>query len=406
MLTHLAVFHLKIAARFNTKLQLGITGRQQTFELLKSKINTTDHVVWMHCASLGEFEQGLPVLETLKKEFPHYKIVLSFFSPSGYEVKKNTPIADVVVYLPFDTKADATTFIELAHPKLAIFVKYEIWPHYLRVLKERAIQTILISALFRKQQIFFKPYGRFMKRALYTFNHIFTQDKASKDLLNHYTISNVSVAGDTRFDRVINQLAIDNTLDFITEFKGDSICIVAGSTWPEDEKLLIPYINASNDNAKFIIAPHNIKPQLIKNLQKQLKKPTALFSEKDTSDLKNSSVFILDTIGVLSKVYHYADIAYVGGAMGHTGLHNTLEAAVFGVPIVIGKNHKEFPEASAMISKKGLLTISNQKELNTAFNKLLKDAAFRKESGQNNAQYIYENKGAVIQIMEYLRTYL
>jgi len=406
MLTHLAVFNLKIAARFNTKLQLGMSGRKQTFKLLKSKIGASDKVIWTHCASLGEYEQGLPVLELLKQEFPEYKFVISFFSPSGYEIKKNTPIADVVVYLPFDTKAQAKTFIELANPIMAIFVKYEIWPNYLEELKKQSIHTVLISALFRKQQIFFKSYGRFMRRALYKFNHIFTQDEASKALLNQYHVSNVSISGDTRFDRVSNQLAIDNSLDYISEFKNNAICIVAGSTWPEDEKLLIPYINTSENNVKFIIAPHNIKPQLITDLQKQITKPTVLYSKKDSSNLKNASVFILDTIGILSKVYYYADIAYIGGAMGHTGLHNTLEAAVFGVPIVIGKNHEGFPEAKAMISNNGMLSISNQKELNKALDLFVTDINTRQKFGQNNTNYINENKGAVIQIIAYLRKYL
>jgi len=406
MLTHLAAFNLKIAARFNNKLRLGINGRKETFKRLKSKIKPKDKVIWMHCASLGEYEQGLPVLEILKKEYSSYKIVLSFFSPSGYEIRKNASIADAVVYLPFDTEKNAIAFVEQIHPTMAIFVKYEIWPNYLKALKQHSVHTLLISALFRKQQIFFKPYGGFMKRALKKFDHIFTQDEASKILLNHHRISPVSIAGDTRFDRVANQLALDNSLDFISQFKGDSICIVCGSTWPEDEELLIPYINASENTLKFIIAPHNIKPELIKNLQKRISKPTVLFSEKGASTLKNATVFILDTIGILSKVYHYADVAFIGGAMGRTGLHNTLEAAVFGLPIVIGKNYDAFPEAFAMIKNKGLVSISNQKELTTTLNLFVKDSITRHEFGQNNVNYINENRGAVIQIMEYLRKYL
>ena len=405
--TNIAVFHLKIAAVFNSKLKLGVIGRKDTFNILRSKIRPEDKVIWLHCASLGEYEQGLPVFEALKKDYPTHKIVLSFFSPSGYEIRKNTSIADAVIYLPFDTWKNASKFIELTHPSLVIFVKYEVWPNYLKALKAKKIHTVLISALFRKNQIYFKPYGSLMRGALKTFNHIFTQDANSKILLDSIEYPNVTVAGDTRFDRVSNQLAIDNTLDFIKEFKHDGLCLVAGSTWPEDEKLLIPFINASKDRClKFIIAPHNIKPHLIKDLQERINKPTVLFSEKEAHNLKEASVFILDTIGLLTKVYKYADIAYIGGAMGNTGLHNALEAAVFGVPIIIGKNYNKFPEAQAMLDSGGLVSIHDLPTLTNAIETLIKIPEKTAKSGASNKRYIQKNKGAVIHITDYLRTYL
>ena len=402
ILTYIAGFHIKIIAHFNPKLNLGVKGRAKTFGKLKTVISPQDKVVWFHCASLGEYEQGLPVFEKIKKQYSKHKIVLSFFSPSGYEVRKNAPIADVVIYLPLDTSKNANRFLTLVHPDLVVFVKYEFWPNYLNVLKNRGVTSILISALFRKDQSFFKFYGKWMQKYLFTFEHIFVQNTASKKLLNSINYSNVTVSGDTRFDRVSNQLQADNTLEFIEQFKQDKLCVVVGSTWPEDEELFIDFINSASDELKFIIAPHNIKSQDIIRLKTKIKKKTILFSEKDTVNLVNTQVFIIDTIGLLSKIYSYADIAYVGGAMGTTGLHNILEPAVFGVPIIIGNNYSNFPEAFDMIALGGLFSISNQSAFDTVLNSLIDDKSKRLESGKINTEYIYKNKGAVTQIINHL----
>lgn len=402
ILTHIASFHLKLIAGFNSKLKLGVNGRAETFQILEANIKANDRVIWAHCASLGEFEQGLPVFEALKKERPNHKLVVSFFSPSGYEVKKNTPIADAVVYLPLDTQANAENFIKALHPELAIFVKYEIWPNYLLELRRQNIKAILISATFRENQSLFKFHGGLMLKALKTFDHIFVQNKASEQLLAFKGFKNISCAGDTRFDRVSNQLLQNNHLDFIEAFKQNQLCVVAGSTWPEDEAILGEFINKSDANTKFILAPHNIKSNQIKSFAKTLNKPTVLFSEKDGKDLSQFQVFIVDTIGLLSKIYHYADIAYVGGAMGKTGLHNTLEAAVFGVPIIIGNHYDKFPEASEMINLGGMFSVSNSKELNTTISDLISNADSRTKAGSINRDYIAKNKGAVHQIMSYL----
>jgi len=402
ILTHIAAFHIKIAALFNYKLKLGVKGRAETFTVLKAKIGEQDHVIWFHCASLGEYEQGLPVFEEIKAKHPNHKIVLTFFSPSGFEIKKNTPIADCVVYLPLDTAKKARRFLDLVHPELVVFVKYEIWPNYLTEIKKRQINAILISALFRKNQRFFKSSGKWMQKALFAFNHIFVQNDESKKLLAQIGFYQVTVSGDTRFDRVSNQLNINNKLHSIETFKQDKLCVVAGSTWPEDEALLIDFINNDTSNTKYIIAPHNIKSGQISSLKNKLEKVSILYSEKDLGDLINASVFIIDTIGILSKIYSYADIAYVGGAMGTTGLHNTLEPAVFGAPIVIGNNHEKFPEARAMIANKGMFSIKNQTEFNYILNQLIKSDDFRIKAGRLNADYIFKNKGAVKQIMAYL----
>ncbi len=401
---YLASFALKIIANFNTKIKLGVQGRAETFTKLKSNIKPNDKTLWFHCASLGEYEQGLPVFTELRKDYPNHKIVLSFFSPSGFEIRKNAPFADVVIYLPLDSKAQAKRFLDIVNPELTIFVKYEIWPNILNELKKRRLKAVLISASFRENQSFFKWYGKHTKNALFAFNHIFTQNEASKKLLEKIGYTNATVSGDTRFDRVFNQLAQDNTLNFISEFKGDSLCVVIGSSWPDDEKLIVSYINTeANKDTKFIIAPHNIKATQIEGLKNSISKDCVLFTKKEGKTLNNYQVLILDTIGLLTKVYNYADIAYVGGAMGATGLHNTLEAAVFGVPIIIGKNHEKFPEAQNMIDNNGMISISNKSELRKTLNLFVNDEEIRNQFGLNNFNFIKKNKGSVIQILNFLR---
>jgi 3-deoxy-D-manno-octulosonic-acid transferase len=395
---------LKCGAWFNKKLAQGVKGRLNTFKILEDHLDNNDKTLWFHCASLGEYEQGLPVFEGLRKAYNNHKVVLSFFSPSGYEVRKNSPIADIVVYLPIDTKSNAKKFIKQVNPELTIFVKYDIWPNFLNELKRKQKRAILISAAFRKNQSFFKFYGAPLRAALFSFEHIFTQNNISKELLQSINYNQVTVSGDTRFDRVSSQLDIDNSLDFIETFKDNKLCVVAGSTWPEGETLLINYINSkAPKDVKFIIAPHNIKPTQIKHLQEKINSESVLYSEMDKKPLSDSTVFIVDTIGILTKIYNYADIAYVGGALGNTGLHNTLEPAVFGVPIIIGNNYDKFPEAKAMLSDGGMFSVSNQKELDKVLTELIENDNKRGKSGRQNTAYITKNKGAVIQILNYLR---
>lgn len=396
-------FVLKGIALFNHKIKLGVKGRANTFDILKNEIKKDDQTLWFHCASLGEYEQGLPIFNQLRKDYPKHKIVLTFFSPSGYEIRKNAPFADVVVYLPLDTKSNAKQFIKLVNPDLTVFVKYEIWPNYLNEIKKNGLRAILISAVFRKDQSFFKWYGTQTKQALFAFEHIFTQNEDSKNLLESIGYKNATVSGDTRFDRVLNQLQIDNTLDFIETFKQDKLCIVIGSSWPEDEAILVPYINQCKHDVKFIIAPHNIKAKQIEGLKNSIKKDTVLFSNKESSNLKDSEVFIVNTIGILSKIYSYADIAYVGGAMGTTGLHNILEPAVFGVPIIIGPNHKKFPEAQAMIDYGNVFSLNDFSSLKNKLDLLIENESVRKETSQKSFNFVKEKEGAIIQILYYLR---
>ena len=404
--TELVRLLLPVFGRFNTKLKKGIDGRQNTFKILQKHIQKGDDVFWFHCASLGEYEQGLPVFEQLKAKNPEAKIVLSFFSPSGYEIRKENPITPITVYLPLDTKKKVHKFLQLTDPKLVVFVKYELWPNYLKALKNHTAKVVLISALLRPDQYFFKFYGKQWKRLFFCFDHIFTQNIESKKLLQNIGYQNITIAKDTRFDRVSNQLKQDNTLPFIEDFKNGKLCIVAGSTWFEDEQVLIPYIQNAPKSIKFIIAPHLIQKQKIQKLKDALGSKAVLYSNYKEETLAEKQVFIVDTIGLLSKVYSYADLTYIGGGMGTSGLHNTLEAAVFGIPIIIGKNYQKFPEAKEMLQDGGLFSIKNSADLNNVLDGLIKDEKHRKNCGQKNGVYVANNKGASTAILEKVKNFL
>jgi 3-deoxy-D-manno-octulosonic-acid transferase len=383
-------------------MRLFIKGRVNVLENISTRINPGDKTIWFHCASLGEYEQGLPIMDAVKSGYPEYKIVLTFFSPSGYENKKDSPVADIVCYLPLDTRTNARQFVELVHPSLVVFVKYEFWPNYLFELKKKNIPALLVSGLFRKNQSFFKTYGVFMRKALRTIDYFFVQNSMSESLLKSIGIENVQVSGDTRFDRVSHQIEQDNTLPFLDNFKGNSVCVVCGSTWPEDEAILLPFINNSPGHVKFIIAPHIIDTAKIESFRRKIDKPSALYSQKDSEDLSKTSVFIVDTIGLLTRIYSYADIAYVGGAMGNSGLHNILEPATFGVPIVIGKNFEKFPEAIRLQSLAALFSVSTSEEIEEIMNKLIGDEKFRSKTGMIAGHYVNSNTGATAIIMDYI----
>lgn len=399
-----ASFFLNIIAKFNKKLKLFVEGRNQTFQKLSNVISENDKVIWFHCASLGEFEQGRPILEKLKEQYPTYKIVLTFFSPSGYEVRKDYKLADVVCYLPLDTKLNARKFLDITHPELVFFVKYEFWPNILNELKKRSIKTLLVSGIFRKNQVFFKWYGGWMRKALNAFEHFFVQDKNSKILLHSINFNNVTVSGDTRFDRVYEITKQDNRLLFIEEFKDNKYTIVAGSTWKEDEELLVKYINnEASENEKFIIAPHNIKKEEIQKLKNSINKKVVLFSEKEQKELNKYQVFIIDTVGILTKIYSYANVAYVGGGYTKSGVHNVLEPATFGIPIVIGPNYHKFNEAIDLVNEEACFVISDSKKLSVLLSKLFQLKQFRETAGNNALKYVIDKTGATTKILYYLK---
>lgn len=382
-------------------------GRKSVFQQLSNTLKPEDKTIWFHAASLGEYEQGLPVIEKIKILCPNHKIILTFFSPSGFENKKNNTVCYSTIYLPLDSKSNAKRFIELVHPEFVFFIKYEYWPNYLNELERNHIKTYLISGVFRKNQAFFKWYGGFYRDALTSFSHFFVQNKSSEELLLRLGHTNVSVSGDTRFDRVVSILDRDNQLDFIQQFKqnklGEKIkLIVIGSSWPKDDNLLINYINHTKEPVKFVIAPHNINSSQILEIKNAIGKRVILFSEIENSNIADYDVLIIDNIGMLTKIYSYADIAYVGGGFGNPGVHNILEPATFGIPIIIGPNFTHFEEAISLVNKGGCITIDNQQKLNSTFNQLLQNDDLRMEKGKISASFVQLNKGATDRILNHV----
>lgn len=402
IIVYLAQILLIPISFFVPKIKLFRKGRMETFRILKNNIPTNSPVIWIHAASLGEYEQGLPIIEPLRSCYPDHKIVISFFSPSGYEVRKNNTHADATVYLPLDTPTLVNKWMETLNIKMALFVKYEYWPNYLKALKKREIPTYLISGIFRENQIFFKPYGGFYRNCLSTFDHFFLQNDESVTLLASLGYQNTTKSGDTRFDRVAKIAYQDNTLDFVKEFKGNDPLIVFGSTWPHDEMILSQYVNQNKSGVKFLIAPHNIKEEQLKQLEAQLSVSHIRYSNMTQSQLADRKVLIVDTIGLLTKIYAYADIAYVGGGFGNPGVHNTLEPATFGCPVVIGPNYQRFQEAIDLIEHNGAISIRNQEQFNQKIDLLIENTNFRLETGRKAKEFIQTNIGATPLIINHL----
>ena len=399
----LANLILPIVGLFNKKIKKGVIGREKTFDYLNSNIKKEDSVFWFHCASLGEYEQGLPVFKNLKESYPDAKIILSFLSPSGYEIRRENPITPHVVYLPLDTPKNVKSFLKITSPKLVVFIKYEIWPNYLNTLKNHPAKVYLVSALFRPEQIYFRSSTKYFSKILWSFDHIFTQNQISKKLLETIGYKSVTVTKDTRFDRVSNQLKQNNILPIIEKFKGKHLCLVAGSTWPEDIEVMRPFINKSQKELKFIIAPHKIDSDEIFKLRKKLGEKAELYSNKELVNIEEKQILIIDSIGMLTKLYNYADIAYIGGGMGKSGLHNTLEAAVFSVPIIIGENYSKFPEAVELINNGGAVSVNDSKSFESVLNKCIQDKDYRQKSGKSNKAFIDLNKGASIKIIKKIK---
>lgn len=393
-------FLLPVLKFFSPKMKLFVEGRTNWKTKLKSQVSENDKVIWFHAASLGEYEQAVPILEALRQTHPDYKIAVSFFSPSGYEVKKKDSKLDIVTYLPLDTKKNAKQFLDILNPEVAFFIKYEIWPNLMDVLDDRKIKTYLISGLFRPEQLYFKPLGKFMSEALGKFDHLFVQNEDSFKLLKTHGFEKAGISGDTRYDRVISQLAMDNQLDFMDNFTASGeLCMVFGSTWPEDLSITLDAINKAPTHVKLIIAPHQINSTQIQKLKKDLSKKVICYSEIKDQNLQDFEVLIVDTIGLLTKIYSYADLAYVGGGMGLSGLHNILEPAAFGIPIVIGENYDRFPEAKMLRRLGGLFSVSSEKEFEDLFHKLVSDVNFREKSGQICGHFVNSEAGATSKIL-------
>lgn len=398
---HLYVIAIKLLAIGNPKARLWLSGRKE-FPVVSFTQNESAKTVWMHCASLGEFEQGRPVLEALKKNYPDVKIVLTFFSPSGYEVQKNYTGADDIFYLPIDNKANAAKLIKAINPSLVIWVKYEYWFYYLEELKLQGIALLLVSGIFRPGQPFFKWYGKIWKNILPAFTHFFVQDEDSKNLLAGIGIeNNVTVTGDTRFDRVIEIAEKFEPLFLIEQFCGENKVIVAGSTWEEDETELIHYVRA-NPHIKFIIAPHEIDEQNLKDVQKEFA-GSILYSDLALNQPVTSNVLIIDNIGMLSRLYRYADITYVGGGFGDDGVHNVLEPAVYGKPVIYGPEFEKFIEAIELTACGGGTSIASALELEKVLTEFWNDEPLLKSSRESAKNYVYSNSGATKKIIAFIQ---
>ena len=397
---------IKVISKFNKKMQLFTTGREDIFDKISKKLeNNKKSIAWFHCASLGEFEQAKPVIESFKNQFPDFKIFLTFFSPSGYEVRKNEPIADYIFYLPLDTKSNAKRFVELIQPKVALFVKYEFWPNYIQELKRLQIKTISFSTILRKDQVFFRWYGGFYRNVLRSFDAIFVQNETSKKLLQSIDYKPVYLGGDTRFDQVIKicEKAKKNTL--VEKFKGENLLLVIGSSWLSDMEVLYPIINAEHKNLKFVIAPHNIKEDEIAKMKETIGLKTIVYSALTEENSQEHKVLIIDNYGLLSSLYGYADFAYIGGGF-NKGLHNTLEAATFGIPLFFGKDetNKKFQEATDLLKIESASEVENKEELKEKFTLLLYNSEERERKGKLASDYVKKKAGATHLIMKYMNT--
>lgn len=389
---YLYALAVRLASLTNRKARLMIKGHRKTWRTLRDHAKERQHYVWFHAASLGEFEQGRPLMERLRREHPEKRILLTFFSPSGYEVRKDYAGADLVCYLPFDTPLNARRFVRLVQPEKAFFIKYEFWHHYIDELHRAGVPVYSVSSIFRNDQIFFRPYGRGYARVLHHFNHFFVQNEASRRLLNSLGVTQVSVTGDTRFDRVIDIRNQAKSLPLAAALTGDSRTIVAGSTWPPDEEILIPYFN-SHPELKLIIAPHEVNEERLRSIEQRLKRPALRYSQATPESSAQADCLIIDGYGLLSSLYRYATLAYVGGGFG-VGIHNVPEAAVYGMPVFFGPNNQRFREARDLINEGGSFEVTSADDFQAQADRLLADERALAKSGQAAGDYIRRNSGA------------
>ena len=389
---------VRVLALFSKKTAHFLKVRANSLETIQSKIIVNDQVLWFHCASLGEFEQARPLIESCKKDFPNHRIALTFFSPSGYEVQKNYAFADVVTYLPLDRKKSVLRFIEALRPQVLFLIKYEFWPNLISELQKQKIPVFSVASIFRKQQLFFKPWGFYMKNILKKIDFFFVQNEASQKLLSSVGIENTLVIGDTRTDRVLDILNQDNTNETIADFIQDQDCFVVGSSWPEDVAILSKTID-SKSNLKTIIAPHNVDEASLRQVELSFHKTVIRWSDLSQQKKEDADILLIDCVGILTKIYSYADIAYVGGGMGTKGLHNTLEPAVFGIPILIGKNYTRYQEASDLVALGGIVSVDSSVLFENEFLKIVADKSLQKEMGLTNLNYIKKQAGATSKIL-------
>jgi len=380
-----------IVALFNKKAQLMTKGQRNTWNILRKEIGN-DAYVWFHAASLGEFEQGRPLMERLRREHPEKKILLTFFSPSGYEVRKNYDGADIVCYLPFDTPLNAKKFIKLAHPEAAFFIKYEFWRNYIDILHRQQIPIYSVSSIFREKQVFFRWYGRKYARCLNRITHLFVQNEHSRELLKSIGVTDVTVVGDTRFDRVIDIMHAAKPLPLAECFASGQRVLVAGSSWQPDEDIILPYFNA-HPELKLILAPHVVSEQHLQEIEGKLNRPAVRYTQATPETVANADCLIIDCYGLLSSIYRYATMAYVGGGFG-VGIHNVPEAAVYGIPVIIGPNNQKFQEAQALLKNGGCREIHQTDDFLRVMDLFLNNPKELEKAGQAAGAYIARHAGA------------
>ena len=402
MIYNLAMYILelgvKLAALFSDKPAKMVKGYREVFDLLQRKIDSNAQYIWFHAASLGEFEQGRPLIERIRKEYPQYKILQTFFSPSGYEVRKNYAGADIVCYLPIDTPSNVKKFVDLVNPCMVFFVKYEFWQNYLNALYKKGIPVYSVSSIFRPGQIFFRWYGKSYQRVLKTFAHLFVQNQESKMLLAGIGVDHTTVVGDTRFDRVLDICAAAKQLPLVQKFKGDALTFVAGSSWGPDEDIFISYFNA-HPEMKLIIAPHVVSDGHLKEIESKLQRSCIRYTQATEDNVEQADCLIIDCYGLLSSIYRYGEISYIGGGFG-VGIHNVLEAAVYGIPVIFGPNNKKFREAQHLLANKGGFEINGYDDFEQLMNRFLTDEAYLKQSGKAAGDYVKGNAGAMEKIMK------
>ena len=395
---HIYQLGIRLAGLFSDKPAKMVKGHREVFDLLKSKINRNARYIWFHAASLGEFEQGRPLIERIRQEYPQYKILQTFFSPSGYEVRKNYDGADIVCYLPMDTPGNAKKFVDLVNPSMAFFVKYEFWQNYLNALYHKGIPVYSVSSIFRPNQIFFRWYGKSYRQVLKTFEHLFVQNEESKKLLENIGVMNTTVVGDTRFDRVLDICAAAKQLPLVQKFKGNALTFVAGSSWGPDEDIFIRYFNA-HPEMKLIIAPHVVNDSHMKEIMSKLQRPCIRYTQATEENVQQADCLIIDCYGLLSSIYRYGEISYIGGGFG-VGIHNVLEAAVYSIPVIFGPNNKKFREAQHLLANKGGFEINGYEDFEVLMDKFLTDEAYLQASGQAAGDYVKNNSGAMEKIMD------
>lgn len=389
-----------IASLFNKKVKKMWAGERQAVKVLKEKVDPEARYIWFHAASLGEFEQGRPLIEHLRETHPEYKILLTFFSPSGYEVRKNYEGADIICYLPLDTIRNARRFLRAVKPVMAFFIKYEFWYNYLHILQHRGVPTYSVSSIFRPDQIFFQWYGRQYGRVLKCFTHFFVQNMESKALLAKLGITDVDVVGDTRFDRVLQIKEASKQLPIVEQFTAHAQKVfVAGSSWLPDEEIFIKYFDIHKD-WKLIIAPHVISDEHLSQIFELLKgRRVVRYTEATEKNVKDAEVLIIDCFGLLSSIYHYGTVSYVGGGFG-VGIHNVLEAAVWDIPVVFGPNNKHFQEAQGLMLVQGGFEIKDYQSFRDLMMRFETDASFLQNAGENAGAFVKSRAGATAKVME------